>query len=79
MTQPIVKVFSATMARDREVLGEVVTEWLRSHPQVEVDEIRTMQSSDQAYHCTTIVVLGRVGMAEDAPVKMPVPSPGARR
>ncbi len=54
----VIKVFSATMARDREVLGDVVTEWLQAnHAKIEVDEIRTMQSSDEAFHCVTIIVL----------------------
>ncbi len=48
-----VKVFSATMARKREVLGERITEWLRAHPQLHlVDRVLT-QSSDNEYHCFT--------------------------
>ena len=35
-TFTIVKVFSATMAREREVLGERVTAWIQSRPEVEV-------------------------------------------
>lgn len=51
-----VKVFSATMARDREVLGERITEWLRAHPELQlVDKVLT-QSSDDEYHCLTITL-----------------------
>ena len=56
---PVVKVFSATMAKDREVLGEKVTDWLRRNPKVQVDELRTMQSSDEQFHCITVVVIGK--------------------
>jgi hypothetical protein len=61
----IVKVFSATMHKEREVLGEKVTTWLRSPEQAKlhIDEIRTLQSSDSEFHCTTIIVLGQVEVA----------------
>ena len=52
-----VKVFSATMVKDREVLGERVTEWIRSHPDCEIDDIVITQSSDEAFHCVTATVL----------------------
>lgn len=51
-----VKVFSATMMQDREGLGEVVTEWIRSNPGVEITEIIVTQSSDEAFHCLAITV-----------------------
>lgn len=51
-----VKVFSATLARNREELGETVTKWLRSHPNNEILEMRVMQSSDREFHCVSIVV-----------------------
>lgn len=51
-----VKVFSATMMQDREHLGDVVTEWIRTHPQVEVTEIIVTQSSDEAFHCLAMTV-----------------------
>lgn len=54
-----VKVFSATKARDRELLGETITEWLRSNPDIElVDKIVT-QSSDSEFHCLTITLFYR--------------------
>lgn len=52
-----VKVFSATMVRDRELLGDRVTDWLREHSTVEVEDVVITQSSDEAFHCVTITVL----------------------
>ena len=52
-----IKVFSATMVKDRETLGERVTDWLRDHPTIEVEDIVITQSSDEAFHCVTITVL----------------------
>ena len=51
-----VKVFSATMAQERDHLGEKVTAWLHAHPGVRgVDKIVT-QSSDEAFHCVAITL-----------------------
>jgi len=52
-----VKVFSASKAEERESLGERVTHWLGLHPELDVRAIRTLQSSDKAFHCISIVVL----------------------
>ncbi len=52
-----IKVFSATKARERDVLGELITDWLRSHPQYEVFEKVVTQSSDAEFHCLTITLL----------------------
>jgi hypothetical protein len=51
-----VKVFSATMAPDRDSLGEKVTAWLRAHPNVQVTDTIVTQSSDAAFHCLAITV-----------------------
>ena len=51
-----VKVFSATMAQEREQLGEKVTNWLRKNPQVEVVDTVVTQSSDEAFHCIAITL-----------------------
>jgi hypothetical protein len=51
-----VKVFSATMAHDREVLGEKLTVWMRENPQKEVVDTVVTQSSDEAFHCIAITV-----------------------
>ena len=54
----ICQVFSATLAKDRERLGEEVTRWLDQHPDFELKERVTTQSSDQEYHCITITIWG---------------------
>jgi hypothetical protein len=51
-----VKIFSATMAQERDRLGERVTEWLREHPDFEVVDTVVTQSSDEAFHCLAITV-----------------------
>lgn len=51
-----VKVFSATMAQERENLGEKVTEWIRTHPDVKVVNTVVTQSSDEAFHCIAITL-----------------------
>ena len=50
------KVFSATKARDREVLGERVTDWIREHSEHEVFDKTVTQSSDAEFHCLTITL-----------------------
>jgi hypothetical protein len=59
--QPTIKfdgaqVFSATMAQQRERLGDNVTEWLTAHPKCKPTEFVVTQSSDAAFHCITITV-----------------------
>jgi hypothetical protein len=51
-----VRVFSATKARDREVLGDVITAWLQAHPERRVFDRIVVQSSDASFHCVTIVL-----------------------
>ena len=54
-----VKVFSATKAKDREEMGEVITRWMRDHPTaVPVDRV-VVQSSDREFHCLTITIFYR--------------------
>lgn len=50
-----VKVFSATKARDRNSLGERITEWIRLR-QPRIVNKKICQSSDREYHCLTIVL-----------------------
>lgn len=54
-----VKVFSATKAKDREELGESVTRWIRSNGNLEIVDRVVTQSSDDEFHCLTIVVFYR--------------------
>lgn len=51
-----VKVFCATKASDRDMLGEKVTEWLREHPTYSVIDKVVTQSSDNAYHAISITL-----------------------
>jgi hypothetical protein len=54
-----VKVFSATKAKDREELGETVTRWMRSNADVEIVDRVVTQSSDDEFHCLTIILFYR--------------------
>ncbi|HET7754709.1 MAG TPA: hypothetical protein VFK85_12440 [Anaeromyxobacteraceae bacterium] len=54
-----VKVFSATKAKEREEIGESVTRWLRSNADLEVVDTIVRQSSDNEFHCLTIVLFYR--------------------
>ncbi len=54
-----VKVFSATKAKDRDELGETVTRWLRSNADVEIVDRVVSQSSDDEFHCLSIVLFYR--------------------
>jgi hypothetical protein len=56
-----VKVFSATKARDRDLLGEAITEWIRAHPELEIIDKIVTQSSDSEFHCLTITLFYRNG------------------
>lgn len=51
-----VKVFSATKAKEREHLGEVITEWIRKHPEYEVVDKAVRQSSDNEFHCLSFTI-----------------------
>jgi hypothetical protein len=51
-----VKVFSATMAQERDQLGEKITQWLATHPRVQVVDKIVTQSSDEAFHCLAITL-----------------------
>jgi len=51
-----VKVFSATMAHDREILGDKVMAWIQKNPRRQIVQTVVTQSSDQAFHCLAITV-----------------------
>jgi hypothetical protein len=53
------KVFSATKAREREFLGESITDWIRTHPEYEVFDRIVTQSSDSEFHCLAITLFYR--------------------
>ena len=54
-----VTVFSTTLARDRETMGETITRWLRDNPGAEVVDRVVTQSSDKEFHCLTITLFYR--------------------
>jgi len=66
-----VKVFSATKAREREGLGERLTEWIEQNPAVEVVDKVVTQSSDHEFHCLTITVFYQTS---EAPAAAPAPA-----
>ena len=51
-----VKVFTASKAEEREYLGDRATAWMELHPDLDIRKIQTLQSSDRAFHCISIVV-----------------------
>lgn len=51
-----VKVFSATMAQERDQLGEKVSAWIAEHPQYQIVDRVVTQSSDEAFHCLAITL-----------------------
>lgn len=54
-----VKVFSTTLARDRESMGENITRWLKEHPTFEIVSKEVTQSSDKEFHCLTVALFYR--------------------
>ena len=62
MTHPVfsgMKVFSTTLARDREQMGDNITRWLHDNQQFEVVDKIVTQSSDKEFHCLTITLFYR--------------------
>ena len=59
-TYDAVKVFTATRAKERESLGEVMSAWLKQMAdKIQVVDTKVLQSSDQQFHCLTIIVFYR--------------------
>lgn len=54
-----VKVFTTTLARDREAMGETIGRWLHEHPDLEVVDKQVTQSSDREFHCLSITFFYR--------------------
>jgi folate-dependent tRNA-U54 methylase TrmFO/GidA len=54
-----VKIFSTTLARDRDALSERITGWMQAHPELEVVDRVVTQSSDQEFHCLTFTFFYR--------------------
>lgn len=55
-----VKVFSATKAKERELLGDLITDWIRVNPNNEIIDKIVTQSSDSEFHCLTITVFYKI-------------------
>jgi hypothetical protein len=54
-----IKVFSTTLARDRESMGETITKWLKDNPSAEIVDKAVTQSSDKEFHCLTVTLFYR--------------------
>jgi hypothetical protein len=52
-----IKVFTATKAKERESMGDRITEWLRASPPAKIIDVKVTQSSDDEFHCLTITIL----------------------
>ncbi|MBN1947568.1 MAG: hypothetical protein JW797_18005 [Bradymonadales bacterium] len=55
-----VKIFSTTKVKDRQLLGETITQWLQEHPDCEIVDKVVTQSSDKEFHCLSISLFYRV-------------------
>ena len=62
-----VKVFSATKAKEREELGENVSRWLRSNSDLEIVDKVVAQSSDNEFHCYTLVIFYKHAQPQTPP------------
>ncbi len=51
-----VKVFSATKHRERQELGERITEWMDKNPDARIVDRVVTQSSDNEFHCLSITL-----------------------
>ncbi len=54
-----IKVFSTTLARDREQMGENITKWLKDNQNIEIVDKVVTQSSDKEFHCLSITIFYR--------------------
>jgi hypothetical protein len=63
MNAPInlVKVFTATKAKDRESIGERVTDWIAANPIVHIVKTVVALSSDRTFHCLSVILFCSVG------------------
>jgi hypothetical protein len=54
-----VKIFSTTLARDRDGLSDRITRWIRENPQLEIVDQVVTQSSDKEFHCLSLTFFYR--------------------
>ena len=50
------KIFTATKAKERELLGTRITDWIEENPDFKIKDTKVLQSSDNEFHCLTIVI-----------------------
>jgi hypothetical protein len=50
------KVFTATKAKDRDALGEILTRWIHDNPKASIIDKVVTQSSDREFHCLSITI-----------------------
>ena len=60
-----IKVFSTTLARDREVMCENITRWIKENPGIEIVDRTVTQSSDKEFHCLTVTIFYRANQAKE--------------
>jgi hypothetical protein len=53
------KVFSATLARDRDAMTDTINNWLAKHPELDIVDKTVTLSSDKQFHCLTIILFFR--------------------
>ncbi len=53
------KVFSATLARDRDAMSDTINAWLAKHPDLDIVDKTVTLSSDKQFHCLTIILFFR--------------------
>ena len=63
------------MQRDRDVLGDRVSQWRADNPQLEIVDVVVTQSSDESFHCLAITVFYAV---KESAAKAPAPRRIAR-
>ncbi|MCL2011371.1 MAG: hypothetical protein FWG75_01075 [Cystobacterineae bacterium] len=51
-----VKVFSATKAKEREGLGDNISRWMKTNPDLQIVDREVRQSSDNEFHCLSIIL-----------------------
>ena len=54
-----VKIFSTTLARDRDALSDRITRWIAENPGLQVVDQLVRQSSDKEFHCLTVTLFYR--------------------
>ena len=54
-----VKVFSTTLARDRDALSDRINKWMKDNPDLEIVDQVVTQSSDKEFHCLSITLFYR--------------------